>query len=239
MKRALQLLLVFLLGFELAAAQGTIFVKEGATGNGTSWADATGDLTKALAMAQKEDEIWIAEGKYFPTKQNDRQASFVIPDGVMIYGGFAGYEEEIEERNLELNRTILSGEIGSSSIQDNSYSVIYTHNVSPSTLIDGIVIAAGASNGLGTEGDSKTCGAGWFNDGSNGNSSPTIRNCIFINNYARIGAALYNFAKNGTCQPRIVNCLFTSNTADLDGGAIYNDGNHGICSPKIEKMYLR
>lgn len=235
MKRALQFLLVFLLGFELAAAQQVIFVKEGALGNGTSWFNATGDLTQALAKANKGDEIWIAKGKYYPTKTNDRRASFIIKDGVMVYGGFAGTEEEIEERNLELNRTILSGAIGSPSIQDNSFSVIYTHNVSPSTLIDGIVIAAGASNGLGTEGDAETCGAGWFNDGSNGVSSPTIRNCIFINNYARIGAALYNYAENGACLPKIQNCLFTSNIADLDGGAIYNDGNRGKCSPKILK----
>lgn len=235
MKRALQLLLVFLLGFEIAAAQQVIYVKEGATGNGTSWADATGDLVRALQSAQNEDEIWIAKGKYVPTKSNDRHASFVIPNGVLIYGGFAGHEQAIEERDIEYNRTILSGEIGSPSIQDNSYSVIYTHNVTPSTLIDGIVIASGASNGLGTEGEIETCGAGWFNDGSNGASSPTIRNCIFINNYARIGAALYNYAENGSCKPRIQNCLFKSNMADLDGGAIYNDGNHGECSPKIEK----
>lgn len=151
-----------------------------------------------------------------------------------MFGGFAGFETAVDQRDWKSNSTILSGEIGTHSIDDNSYTVVYTKNVSAATVLDGFVITGGTANGTGSKGDISRCGAGWFNDGTDGESSPTILNCLFTQNYGRDGAALYNCAKNGTTNPTIQNCRFTYNRADLDGGAIYNDGSNGICSPMIE-----
>lgn len=211
-----------------------IFVKAGSNGDGSTWGTAFGDLQPALKTAQAGDQIWVAAGKYLPTKDNNRSIAFVIPNGVELCGGFAGHEASLAERNWTKNLTILSGEIGSHSIDDNSYTVVYTKNVSQSTVIDGFVITGGTANGTGAKGDISRCGAGWYNDGSNGESSPVIANCVFTNNYGRDGAALYNFAQNGVTSPTIQNCKFTYNRADLDGGAIYNNGDNGICSPMIE-----
>ncbi len=211
-----------------------IFVKAGNNGDGSSWSNAFGDLQQALKVASYGDQIWVTVGKYLPTRTSDRTVSFQIPDGVALYGGFQGFENDVDERNWRINTTILSGEIGSNSLDDNSYTVVYTKGVSSATIIDGFVITSGFANYMGSKSDVKRCGAGWYNDGSFGESNPTIRNCTFTKNYARDGAALYNFALNGATNPTIQNCYFIANRADLDGGAIYNDGNKGTCNPHIE-----
>jgi predicted outer membrane repeat protein len=231
-KRALLLPVLILTLCSLQAR--VIFVKTNSNGSGSSWADAIGDLQHALKMAQSGDQIWVASGKYIPTRSADRNIFFQIPSGVEVYGGFAGHETDVNARDWKTNLTILSGEIGSNSIDDNSYTIVYTKNVSAETVVDGFVISGGTANGTGAKGSINRCGAGWFNDGSNGESSPVIANCVFVNNYGRDGAALYNLAKNGNTSPTITNCRFSYNRADLDGGAIYNDGSNGICSPTIE-----
>lgn len=211
-----------------------VFVKAGSAGNGSSWANAYGDLQMALRNAQAGDQIWVAAGTYHPTATNDRAAMFVIPNGVQLYGGFAGHERSINDRSLANNPAVLSGEIGDPSVkEDNSYTVIYTKHVNSQTIVDGFIIQGGYANGTGEKGDIRRCGGGWFNDGSNGASHPTIQNCTFIHNKARDGAALYNYAANGEVSPVISNCRFIENSADLDGGAIFNDGSSGFCSPVI------
>ena len=73
----------------------TIFVDANAEpgGNGKSWQTAFDDLQDALAAAQADDEIWVAEGTYTPAPPNgDRKATFQLISGVGIYGGFVGKE---------------------------------------------------------------------------------------------------------------------------------------------------
>ena len=210
-------------------------MKAGSDGDGSSWDNAMGDLKEALDYADDGDVLWVAAGTYLPTQTNDRRASFEVLDGVKIYGGFVGNETELSQRDWVNNETILSGEIGSAaSIEDNSYSVLYTENVSSSTVIDGFKITKGAANGLGEKGDQERCGGAWFNNGKGGKSNPTVANCFFTENFARDGGAIYNYAKEGICNPRIINCQFIDNKADLDGGAIYNDSRMGICNPVIK-----
>ena len=212
-----------------------IFVKAGSNGDGSSWGNAFGDLAEALDYARSGDEVWVARGTYLPTDHNDRYAYFEVMDGVKLYGGFAGNERAIEQRDWVRNETILSGEIGSvATMEDNSYTVLYTRNVSNNTVIDGFTVTKGSANGLGEKGDLRRCGGAWFNDGEGGKSNPTVANCTFTNNYGRDGGAIYNYAREGVCNPRIVNCQFINNKADLDGGAIYNDSSMGICNPVIK-----
>lgn len=236
MKQTNFITLVLVLACALTA-QAQIFVRSGANGDGSSWQNAFGDLQSALAVARQSGpvQIWVAAGKYVPSTTGDRDASFHIPDGVVLLGGFAGFESRPEQRNWRENLTVLSGEIGSpKSLDDNSYTVVYTQNVSTATKIDGFVISSGTANGtVRQKGAQQRSGAGWYNDGSNGYSNPTILNCLFINNYGRDGAALYNYASNGVASPRIENCQFVNNHADLDGGALYNNGSFGISSPTI------
>lgn len=74
------------------------YVKIGGTGDGTSWANASGDLQKMideLANNNPQDlagEVWVAEGTYEPKSQlisgAGYSASFRMCDGISVYGGF-------------------------------------------------------------------------------------------------------------------------------------------------------
>lgn len=232
MKKGL-LLFVCLMSAILLDAE-TIFVKAGMNGNGTSWMNAYGDLQQALASAQSADEIWVAAGTYYTTQDNDRTKSFQLVEGVALYGGFAGTETSKEQRQVAVNLTILSGEIGTASKEDNAYTVVYAEKVSHKTVVDGFTIADGVSNGFTVNGDLSFSGAAWFNNVA----SPTISNCTFTNNYAREGAAIYNYANNGISNPIISNCRFISNKADFDGGAIFNMSINGQCTPRIANCHF-
>lgn len=212
-----------------------IFVSAGATGNGSSWPAAMGSLQDALSAAMAGDQIWVARGTYRTTEDNDRSRSFVIPAGIELYGGFAGFESSPEQRNLADNPTYLSGEIGSSSYQDNAFTVVYTKNAGGNTVIDGFFITGGAANGSDKSRPMEIRGAGWYNLATDGqSSSPLIRNCTVTGNYAREGAGIFNLAVNkGQCQPGIINCSFIGNKADLDGGALLNTSMGGSCGPRV------
>ncbi len=232
MKRTI-LLTVFSCFLLQLSAQRVWYVKAGLQGDGSSWQHATGDLQFVLRSAKYGDQIWIGAGTYTPTSSNDRTASFTIPDGVQLYGGFAGFETTLQQRDFSRNATTLSGNIGSPAANDNAYTVVRTNQVSDKTVLDGFIIADGYADGNTDRDQAHGNGAGWFNDGSNGASNPVIRNCIFRNNFAYDGAGMFNNAKNGFCQPTIENCLFEANQADSKGGAIFNDGTSGKCEPRI------
>jgi len=236
------LLLAFAMLFATAAHSAVIFVKEGARGNGTSWIDATGNLQAALSLAKKGDEIWVSEGIYYPVHCDycdhlQRQTAFNIPDGVKLYGGFAGFETSLSQRKWYAHPTTLSGNIGSPDDGDNSFTVVITKNVSNETIVDGFIISDGYADGREEEGSPLRSGGGWYNDGNGqGNrSNPVIRNCVFLNNFATEGGALFNNGPKGECSPELVNCSFVSNRAVRGGGAIFNNAEQGLFKMKMKK----
>jgi len=86
--------------------ENVILVDASATGNedGSSWSNAFRYLQDALAVATSGNEIWMADGTYYPDEgdgmaDDDRTASFVLRDTVSIYGGFAGGETSRNERD--------------------------------------------------------------------------------------------------------------------------------------------
>ncbi|PHN03771.1 hypothetical protein CRP01_24800 [Flavilitoribacter nigricans DSM 23189 = NBRC 102662] len=220
--------------FSLFSRSGKIiYVKSGspAGGTGKSWDKAFDDLQPALRSAKKGDQIWVATGTYKPTYDGNRDLSFVLVEAVSLFGGFLGSETRKEERDPEKHRTVLSGEIGTADSLDDSHTVVLAERLSALTVVDGFVIRGGRADGVAPGVTKSTCGGAWFNH----NASPTIRNCRFEANNARLGGAMYNFAgKNGTASPRISNCRFADNQADLDGGCLYNNGDEGICRPQLE-----
>jgi hypothetical protein len=106
---------------------GIIYVTQEGSGlrNGSSWANATPWLNRALGIADTMTEkpvIWVAAGTYYGTPQmtNDDDAGYALNveyaflgrNGVNIYGGFAGNEPtdyDLNLRNFEQNETILDG----------------------------------------------------------------------------------------------------------------------------------
>ena len=114
------------------------------------------------------DEIWVAAGEYKPTTGDDRTISFVLKDGVAIYGGFAGGETARDQRDWELNATTLRG--FNSVI--NSYHVVTCGVVGGDTVLDGVTIYDAKANGS----FPYDCGAGLYNDGG----SPTVEKLYFL-----------------------------------------------------------
>ena len=45
------------------------YVKSGASGNGSSWVTASGELQSVINESSDGDQIWIASGTYIPNRQ--------------------------------------------------------------------------------------------------------------------------------------------------------------------------
>jgi hypothetical protein len=223
----------------------TIYVKSNGTGNGTSWANAAGNLRTVLRNAPMGAQIWVAAGNYYPTQcttctNADRQLSFEIPSGVALYGGFAGTELTVNQRVIENNPSILNGDIdGSNDSTNNSRNLVYAHNVDVNTIFDGFTLRNAYANGTQGYGERYNSGAAMYLDGSLAGSycRLQVRNCRFeanqSNGYA--GAILMNGGFRGSCNPSISNCLFENNSSIAEGGAVNHIGYYGgECSPKYE-----
>ncbi|MFN8357680.1 MAG: choice-of-anchor Q domain-containing protein [Spirosomataceae bacterium] len=214
--RHARLLLCWLAILLTTTAQANILlVKSGSTGGtrlttvvAANWNTAAyATLRDALTTAHAGDQIWVAAGTYYPDQgtgatNNDRSMSFTMKEGVAIYGGFAGSETSLTNRNLALNVCILSGEIQQDNNPDNnSYHVIYNslNNLTQAAVLDGFIIQEGAAN----EGDGdNSAGAGMFNY----YSSPLLVNCIFRANQA--GGAGCILAESS---PSFINCTIQGN----------------------------
>ena len=104
------------------------------------------------------DEIWVASGLYYPTQfpptatggfwLNQRYETFLITDGIKLYGSFLGTESSIDQRNIIANPSILSGDIGViGDSSDNCFHVIVaaadTSGSGIGVTIDGFTIVNG------------------------------------------------------------------------------------------------
>ena len=193
-----------------------LYVKPQANGNCASWATAC-DLQTALTSAQTGDQIWAATGTYHPTEVNDRTATFQLKSGVAIYGGFAGDETSLSERDLVNNITVLSGNIGSEPVNtDNSYHVVTGSGVDASAILDSLTISDGNADGYAL--DFYNLGGGMYNV----SGSPTLTNIIFSNNIAQFGGGMYNIENSN---PSLTDVTFSNNYAYISAGGMSNRNN--------------
>lgn len=154
---ALMLISALLIGVpasEPAGAQANIvFVdisRAGSANTGTSWANAYTNLSTALANAGNNTELWVAEGTYKPSA-SDQTASFEIPAGAVVFGGFEGDETARSQRNPSQHFTVLSGEINSGVDVDNSENIVVIDNADGARL-DGVIITGGYADGANPDG---------------------------------------------------------------------------------------
>jgi hypothetical protein len=193
------------------ASGDVIYVRAGATGsnNGSTWSNAFTSLQSGLALASSGDQIWVAAGTYKPSAAADRGLSFVLVDGVAIYGGFAGSEATLGERDPAVNLTALSGDIGAAgNPTDNSYHVVRAGaTVTSSAVLDGFTVSGGRADGAfpDNRGGGISCEGG----------SPTFSLLILSGNHAadRGGAARVDSGS-----PSFSDCTFLSNSAGSFGG---------------------
>ncbi|MBL9148827.1 MAG: right-handed parallel beta-helix repeat-containing protein [Phycisphaerae bacterium] len=176
---------------------------------GGSWAFAYKSLQQALGTVVAGDAIYVAAGTYKPTATTDRTASFVIPNGVKVYGGFVA-GGAFDERDPLSNPTILSGEIGGASNADNSFHVVRFEAVDDSTVLSGFAITGGNANGPGTDD---------FGGGIRSNGSPIVVDCrLFGNNASSSGGGAFS-VHFGDAPMLFSNCTFVGNTSNGTGAA--------------------
>ena len=213
---------MFLLLCVVLQLQATVrYVKPTASGSGdgSSWANASDNLQAMINASGTGDEVWVAAGTYKPTSGTDRTISFVMKNGVGIYGGFNGTETQLSQRNWVTNVTTLSGDIGTAgNNSDNTYNVVFANStVTGSSVLDGFVISGGNANHPSISTYQR--GAGM----QNAAASPTVRNCTFQNNAGAWGAGM---AIDGAASPSIINCIFSANTSTVNGGGMNLDGGN-------------
>ena len=236
-------LLVYFIFLSFAVSQTTRYVRPSIMGNGSgsSWENASNDLQHMINQSAPGDRIFVAVGTYKPIRRadatgsitsNDSRNSFVMKQGVSIYGGFNpanGITEDLDMRILPGmgSGSILSGNLGSNS----SYHVVIAAG-SNAGLLDGFIIQEGvarSNNTMTVNGetiDSK-------NGGGIAVSNAEVRfvNCWIRGNHSRRGAGAFIYATN-TSTPHtthFTNCIFSGNYADRlngndgHGGGIYSD----------------
>ncbi|MCO5229711.1 MAG: T9SS type A sorting domain-containing protein [Chitinophagales bacterium] len=193
------------------------------TGDGSSWANAYTNLNEAIAnsgngLSQKS--IWVKSGTYYPDRiyrnslptPGNRENTFRLPNTSKIYGGFAGTETQLNQRNIGQNLTLLSGDIGTIGLpSDNVYHVITSEG--QGSRLDGFIIEGGNANG----GNDLSNGGGYFEIAQIADPSNVIANCVFRNNSAADkGGAIfgYVFGSSGAGALDIDHCVFYNNTAN-------------------------
>ncbi|MCW5875859.1 MAG: sortase [Anaerolineales bacterium] len=208
---ALAFVLAVLPGQAAAAPGPRCFVDAsvGVAGDGSDWTNAYQDLQNALADPNCT-EIWVAQGTYRPdgAAPDDRDLSFDLKNGVEIYGGFAGTETLLSERDWTANETILSGEIGLAGNVDNSYHVVVAGSTDSTAVLDGFTIRDGNANVVAFP---RSVGGGMYIDGG----SPTLSNLVFTANAAGSGGGGM-YIDGGS--PTMIRVAFIGNAASSGGG---------------------
>ena len=204
-------------------------------GDGTSWTTSFDDLQAVLDAAvvlntddlpeNDIDQIWIAEGTYLPSKQleadDPRSASFILVDGVSLFGGFAGTEAALADRVLGGHETVLSGDLSVvDDPSDNAYAVVYCAQ-GVEAAIDGLTVTGGNADGdyySVTMSDAKqSYGGGVFSLGI-----LVIMNSSIVGNTAHCGGGVSNMNTTMT----VMNSTLSENAAvgmAAYGGGILNN----------------
>ncbi|MBS1780220.1 MAG: T9SS type A sorting domain-containing protein [Bacteroidetes bacterium] len=228
------------------------------SGSGLSWASPFKTVGEALDVANNTNcniQVWVKKGTYYPTgtgyaNATSRDSSLrIIRNNVKLYGGFAGTETLLSQRNYTTNVTILSGDIGTANDStDNSYHVMTIvgntgSNIDSNTVVDGFTIYGGKAENTGTftiNGMAVYRGAGGGINvaglGAGAASSPLLEHLTFNRNNAEWGGGIYGQGhQGGVVSPVIRNCNFTSNRANSQGGALnfYTENATGVASPVI------
>ncbi|MBN2342260.1 MAG: hypothetical protein JXX29_06895 [Deltaproteobacteria bacterium] len=213
------------------------------TNDGRSWGNAFATIQKAIDAASTSvcSNVWVAAGTYTPGITSTD--SFELKGAVTLFGGFNGTEWQLDQRNINTNETILSGDInGDDSAlpsmagrNENSYHVV-RNLADAAAAIDGFVIESGNA-----QTEDHTYGGGIYMERD---SQLSVVNCELRQNVAEAsGSAIFAPWKiadeslflavinssihdnQGTAldmthgQLQVTGCNFTNNMA-VDGGAL-------------------
>lgn len=203
--------------------------------DGSSWGTAFADLRDALAIASSGDEVWVAEGVYYPDEaeagyvsvtEDSQSEEFPLYSGVSVYGGFKGDETSRDQRDEASRATILSGDIQQDDIltdgvvlSDPLNNVVGTNartvvNVEygedSRSLLDGFTVTAAKSTACqGAENLRRIRFQGNLGPLYVGGGGANVTQCEFINNQSGDAGAMW-VSEIGTV---VDSCVFKGNSA--------------------------
>ena len=202
-----------------------IFVNPAASGSrdGSTWGNAFNNLQEAIDLAEcfpesRQKEIWIAAGTYRPSTTNNIEDYFILSANTSYIGGFAGNETDKSQRNIQANRTIISGSLSGGQYSYNlfgSFDGDIVHVITKDVYFDGIEFVS-AKASLAT--DIRKLGAA-INVLFDPEAVLKIVNCTF--NDLEGGAI---FALNGGIV--FSDTVFSNITAAENFGAVYINGEN-------------
>jgi hypothetical protein len=226
-------------------AAGVRYVKPLPSGaaDGSSWADASGDLQAMInASSDPDDEVWVYEGTYkpvytangwngsapYPDTDGTRDNAFVLKAGVKIYGGFTSEVTGTAPAFGTAGRdgtSTLSGDLddtGNWSSGD-AYHVVIGADIpgDGATVLDGFTVSGGnADGGSDITVNSKTVPQNNGGGIHNYYSSPVLTDVIISENKATIsGGGMYN---SYLSSPVLTRVTIRGNTSERFGGGIFN-----------------
>lgn len=232
----------------------TWYVNANATGanTGGSWTNAFTDLQDALPPTNTNwlagDDIWVAKSTpaqpaYKPSARhpNDtdpRHATFYIPPGVRVYGGFVGGETALTQRNPEVNKTILDGDLAgddddgqfpdgpAAMYDDNSYHVVFFQNTESQfeTKLSGFIIRHGRADSASSYDDRTGAGVIALWDPGQFITAPLLNRLVIEHNYAEERGAGVQVAGKGPTY--LTNCRIQHNVVNIGYGAGLYAGDH-------------
>jgi len=238
LNRILARLAVFTALAPLSFASIRLYVDASASagGNGYTWGTAMNHLQDALAYAASHSgtgavsEIWVAQGTYMPATILDPNATFAMVGGASMYGGFAGGETQLDQRDPVAHLTILTGDFlgddgpNFTNRGDNARNVISATSlaIQNSTVLDGFRVVGG--NGISGSAGS---GGGMHIQGA----APDVHDCTFQDNFAAAGGGVWASVGVMPNVPRFTNCRFIGNVA-------YAGGSGGLQIDNMTTMHV-
>ena len=237
-KIAIQLVLMMLC--VSLSAQTTYFVSNSGndSNDGLSWATAKATINGAMALvtSPNDDSVFVATGTY---------PACTIKNGTHVYGGFAGTENHLYERQsltygiaADSSCTIIDAQHDNNyAVQINSY---FHYNGSyhcRENTFDGFYVTGGNQYGIRDEANNthtisnctmtgNACGLflGMSYSNSYYNAAFQVSDCKINDNISSGGVRMYSGSQSYGATYEFNNCLITENTGSQCGGICFNAG---------------
>jgi hypothetical protein len=195
------------------------------SGVGSSWENAFPKLQDALRVSGAGDEIRIAVGVYVPDDQGELDATFQVPSGVTLRGGYVGATRTrfMHEQGIGPVKTVLSGDLfgnddgTASGISDNARTVLTVASAEKQVVLQSLTITGG--QGVAPMRSAPRAGGVHVEA-----SSVLLRDVYLEGNQSAAGSAI-------TCgqgaDVTLVNCVLADNQSTSTGlaGALYASGD--------------
>ena len=185
--------------------------------DGTSWTTALKTITEGLSRSYEGDvyfEILVAEGTYREGK------NILIPPATSLFGGFAGFETSLEQRDIAANPSVIDG-------NNSAHCIVYYG------ALDGFSVTKGYGSDKGggifvEHGRVVRCNVYGNQTPQKGggiyNNQGTVTGClVYENKSLKSGGGIHND------KGRLTDCTVSGNQADGSGGGIYNNSSIHNC----------